>query len=119
MLSVLFELRDPGLELTYVTSLPVERRTIQAHSPTAERVRAPRDAEPTDGLRNIGGHMASKPLSVFTEPGRRRRRRWTPATHGLGPFIIIALAIVGLVALVLLVLGLLDVHAVTRHFNIH
>ena len=28
MLSVLFELRDPGLELTYVTSLPIEQRTI-------------------------------------------------------------------------------------------
>ena len=28
MLSLLFELQDPGLELTYVTSLPVARRTI-------------------------------------------------------------------------------------------
>jgi hypothetical protein len=28
MLSVLFELQDPGLELTYVTSLPVARRTV-------------------------------------------------------------------------------------------
>jgi hypothetical protein len=28
LLSVLFELQDPGLELTYVTSLPVARRTI-------------------------------------------------------------------------------------------
>ncbi len=63
--------------------------------------------------------MASKPLSVFKEPGRRRSRRWTPAIHGLGLFVVIALAIVGLVALVLLVLGLLDVDAVTRHFNIH
>ena len=28
MLSALFELQDPGLELTYVTSLPVARRTV-------------------------------------------------------------------------------------------
>ena len=41
------------------------------------------------------------------------RHSWPRSVH------IIALAIVGLVALVLLVLGLLDVHAVTQHFNIH
>ena len=75
--------------------------------------------EPTDALRKIGGRMASKPLSVFKEPGRRRHRRWAPAGHDLGLSLVIALAIVGLVALVLLVLGLLDVHAVTRHFDIH
>ncbi len=63
--------------------------------------------------------MASKPLSVFKEPGRRRHRHWRPALHGFALFLVIALAIVGLVALVLLVLGLLDVSAVTRHFNIH
>ena len=99
-----------------MTSGAISIRSFAAHPNLVEH---PRDAEPTDGLRKIGGHMASKPLSVFTEPGRRRHQRWTPATHGLGPFIIIALAIVGLVALVLLVLGLLDVDAVTRHFSIH
>jgi hypothetical protein len=31
----------------------------------------------------------------------------------------LALAIVGVLALVLLILGLLDVRAVTRHFNVH
>jgi hypothetical protein len=31
----------------------------------------------------------------------------------------VALALVGLVAVVLLVHGLLDVHAVTRHFSVH
>lgn len=62
--------------------------------------------------------MASKPLSVFKEPGRRRHRHWRPALYGLAPFLVAALAIVGLVALVLLVLGLLDVHAVTRHFSV-
>lgn len=39
--------------------------------------------------------------------------------HGFALFLVTALAIVGLVALVLLVLGLLDVGAVTRHFNVH
>jgi hypothetical protein len=63
--------------------------------------------------------MAAKPLSVFKEPGRRRHRQWRPALHGLAVFLVVALAIVGLLALVLLVLGLLDVNAVTRHFNVH
>jgi hypothetical protein len=63
--------------------------------------------------------MASKPLSVFNEPGRRRRRQWRPAPHTFALGLVLALAIVGLFAVVLLVLGLLDVGAVTRHFNIH
>jgi hypothetical protein len=63
--------------------------------------------------------MASKPLSVFKEPGRRRHRQWRPARHGFALFLLVALAIVGLLALVLLVLGLLDVNAVTRHFTVH
>jgi hypothetical protein len=63
--------------------------------------------------------MASKPLSVFNEPGRRRRRHWRPALHSVALVLVIALAIVGLLAVVLLVLGLLDVGAVTRHFNVH
>jgi hypothetical protein len=63
--------------------------------------------------------MASKPLSVFKEPGRRRQRQWRRALYGLAPFLVVVLALIGLVAVVLLVLGLLDVHAVTRHFDIH
>jgi hypothetical protein len=63
--------------------------------------------------------MASKPLSVFKEPGRRRHRQWRPAPHSFALFLVIALAIVGLLAVVLLVLGLLDVGPVTRHFSIH
>jgi hypothetical protein len=62
--------------------------------------------------------MATKPLSVFKEPGRRRHREWRPAVHGFAVFLVVTLALVGLLALVLLVLGLLDVHAVTRHFNV-
>jgi hypothetical protein len=63
--------------------------------------------------------MASKPLSVFKEPGRRRHRQWRPGLHSFALFVFVALALVGLVALVLLVLGLLDVGAVTRHFSVH
>jgi hypothetical protein len=63
--------------------------------------------------------MPSKPLSVFKEPGRRRRRQWRHGLYGLAPFLVVALAGVGLVAVALLVLGLLDVHAVTRHFSVH
>jgi hypothetical protein len=63
--------------------------------------------------------MASKPLSLFKEPGRRRHRQWRPALHSFAPFLVLAPAIVGLLALVLLVLGLLDVGPVTRHFSVH
>jgi hypothetical protein len=37
----------------------------------------------------------------------------------LALFLVLALAIVGAIALVLLILGLLDVGAVTRHFSVH
>jgi hypothetical protein len=63
--------------------------------------------------------MASKPLSVFKEPGRRRHRQWRHGLYGLAPFLVVALALVGLVAVALLILGVLDVHAVTRHFSVH
>jgi hypothetical protein len=63
--------------------------------------------------------MATKPLSVFKEPGRRRHRHWRPALHRLALLLVLALAIVGAIALVLLILGLLDVGAVTRHFSVH
>ncbi|MFZ0378967.1 MAG: hypothetical protein WCD11_06220 [Solirubrobacteraceae bacterium] len=61
--------------------------------------------------------MASKPLSVFKEPGRRRHRQ-PPTFFGMASFILVVLALVGLVAVVLLVLGLLNVHWVTQHFSV-
>ena len=73
----------------------------------------------TADLRKIGSRMASKPLSVFKEPGRRRHRQWRHGLYGSALFLVVALALVGLAAVVLLVLGLLDVHAVTRHFSVH
>ena len=62
--------------------------------------------------------MASKPLSVFKEPGRRRHRR-PPTFYRMASFILVVLALVGLVAVVLLVLGLLNVQWVTQHFSVH
>jgi hypothetical protein len=63
--------------------------------------------------------MASKPLSVFQEPGRHRHQQRRHGLHRFAPFLVVALALVGLAAITLLVLGLLDVHAITRHFSIH
>jgi hypothetical protein len=61
----------------------------------------------------------TKPLPAYTRPGRlaRRRRRFAP--HRIARFILVVLALIGTVAIVLLVLGLLNVHAVTNHFRIH
>jgi hypothetical protein len=39
--------------------------------------------------------------------------------YRIGRFGLAALALVGALAMVLLVLGLLEVHAVTEHFRIH
>jgi hypothetical protein len=49
---------------------------------------------------------------------QHRQRRSTPI-YGAGLFILAVLALIGAIAVVLLVLGLLDVHAVTDHFRIH
>ena len=62
--------------------------------------------------------MASKPLSVFKGPGRRRHRQ-PPTFYGMASFTLVVFALVGLVAVVLLVLGLLNVHWVTQHFSVH
>ena len=45
--------------------------------------------------------------------------RDTFAPHRIARFILIALALIGTVAIARLVLGLLNVHAVTNHFRIH
>jgi hypothetical protein len=62
--------------------------------------------------------MATK-LSVFAEPLGRRRHHWRPTAYGATVIMLGVLAFVGLVAVVLLVLGLLNVHGVTEHFSIH
>jgi hypothetical protein len=62
--------------------------------------------------------MATKPLPGYTRPGRVAPRRHF-APYRIARFVSIALALVGVVAIALLVLGLLDVQAVTDHFRIH
>ena len=61
----------------------------------------------------------TKPLPAYARPGRlpRRRRRFAP--YRTARFILTVLALIGTAAIVLLVLGLLNVHAVTNHFRIH
>jgi hypothetical protein len=49
--------------------------------------------------------MASKPLSVFTERRRRRHRQWNHGLYRLSLVLVAPLALVGLVAVALLVLG--------------
>jgi hypothetical protein len=63
--------------------------------------------------------MATKPLPGYAKPGRlaRRTRRFTP--YRLGLFLLIVCALIGAIAVALLVLGLLNVHAVTDHFRIY
>jgi len=63
--------------------------------------------------------MAPKPRSVFREPARRRRRSPSPSFYGFLFFVVGTLALIGFIAVVLLVLGLLNVHGVTEHFSIH
>jgi len=61
----------------------------------------------------------TEPLPAYAGPGRLsgRHRRFAP--YRIAPFILIVLALIGTVAIALLVLGLLNVHAVTNHFRIH
>jgi len=63
--------------------------------------------------------MATKPLPGYATPGRlaRRTRGFTP--YGLGLFLLVVCALIGVIAIALLVLGLLNVRAVTDHFRIH
>ncbi|MGZ4288384.1 MAG: hypothetical protein ACXVHB_28495 [Solirubrobacteraceae bacterium] len=61
----------------------------------------------------------TKPLPAYARPGRRRHRPQRFAPHRIARFILIVLALIGTVAIALLVLGLLNVHAVTNHFRIH
>jgi hypothetical protein len=58
-------------------------------------------------------------LSVFTEPQWRRRNHWLPNAYAAAVIMLFVLAFIGFVAVVLLVLGLLNVHWVTQHFSVH
>lgn len=63
--------------------------------------------------------MARKPRSVFIEPGRGRHRSPSSGFYGFVFFIVGTLALIGFIAVVLLILGLLNVHGVTEHFRVH
>ena len=61
----------------------------------------------------------TKPVPAYAQPGRLPRRPRHFAPYRIARFILIALALIGTVAIALLVLGLLNVHGVTNHFRIH
>jgi hypothetical protein len=63
--------------------------------------------------------MASRPLSMFATPGRTRHRPRHAAPVLAARLILAALALIGAIAITLLILGLLNAHAVTNHFRIH
>jgi hypothetical protein len=61
----------------------------------------------------------TKPLRAYASPARLPRRAQHFVPYQIARFILIVLALIGAVAIALLVLGLLTVHAVTNHFRIH
>jgi hypothetical protein len=61
----------------------------------------------------------TKPLPAYARPGRLPRRSRHFAPYQIARSILIVLALIGAVAIALLVLGLLNVHAVKNHFRIH
>jgi hypothetical protein len=61
----------------------------------------------------------TKPLPAYARPGRLPRRAQHFALSQIERFILIVLALIGTVAIALLVLGLLNMHAATNHFRIH
>ena len=63
--------------------------------------------------------MATKSLPAYATPRRLPRPPRHFAPYRIARFILIARALIGTVAIALLVLGLLNVHAVTNHFRIH
>jgi hypothetical protein len=63
--------------------------------------------------------MATEPPPPPAKRERLPRRPKHFAPYRLGRFILIVLALIGAVALALLILGLLDVQVVTDHFHIH
>ena len=60
-----------------------------------------------------------KSLPAYATRVRLPRRPRHFAPYRIARFILIALALIGTVAIALLVLGLLNVHGVTNHFRIH
>ena len=63
--------------------------------------------------------MATEPPPATAKRGRLPRRPRHFAPYRLARFILVVLALIGVAALALLVLGLLNVELVTDHFSIH
>jgi hypothetical protein len=63
--------------------------------------------------------MVTKTLSVLSTPRRVRRRPRHLAPYLVARFILTVLALIGAIAIVLLVLGLFNVHGVVSHFRIY
>ncbi len=61
----------------------------------------------------------TKPLRAYARPGRLPRRAQHIVPYQIARFILIVLALIGTVAIALLVLGPLNVDAVTNRFRIH
>ena len=63
--------------------------------------------------------MAIKPLPGYVRPGRLARRPRQFMLYRVARVGLVALALVGALAIALLVLGLAGVHGVTNHFRVH
>lgn len=63
--------------------------------------------------------MTTKPLRSAATPGQLPRRRRRIMRPRLLRLLAAALAMLGAIALLVLILGLLDVHAVTAHLRLH
>ena len=63
--------------------------------------------------------MAIKPLPGYVRPGRLARRPRQFMLYRVARLGLVTLALVGALAIALLVLGLAGVHAVTDHFRVH
>jgi hypothetical protein len=63
--------------------------------------------------------MATKSLPAYATPGRLPRRPRHFAPYGIARLILIVLALIGTVGIAVLVLRLLNVHAVSNHFGTH
>ncbi len=63
--------------------------------------------------------MANRGLSPFVEPRQIHARSRRLTIYGVAMSILFLLALVGLVAILLLILGLENVHSVTEHFRVH
>jgi hypothetical protein len=63
--------------------------------------------------------MASKPLPGYVSRGRLARRPRQFMVYRVARLAVVMLAVLGALAIALLVLGLLGLPAVTDHFSIH